>query len=83
MKVRRRNQKKIFLLCTGIFMVLILYVSYDIGRRATFPRVKQLHQQGGEFTVEELEPESNGEEEAAEVPAFSADSLDNAAGKEK
>jgi|GEM_PF-5437864 hypothetical protein len=31
------RQKKIFLILAAIFLALLLYLSYDIGRRTTFP----------------------------------------------
>ena len=34
------RSKKIFLLIAGIFLLLLLYVSYDISKRTTFPGSK-------------------------------------------
>jgi hypothetical protein len=34
------RSKKIFLLIAGIFFLLLLYVSYDISKRTTFPGSK-------------------------------------------
>lgn len=35
-----QKNKKIFLLLFVLFMIIILYVSYDISRRTTFPGSK-------------------------------------------
>ncbi|GMQ28553.1 hypothetical protein [Algoriphagus confluentis] len=35
-----QKNKKLFLLLFGIFMLIILYVSYDISKRTTFPGSK-------------------------------------------
>lgn len=34
------RQKKIFILCAIVFILLLLYASYDIGSRTTFPGAK-------------------------------------------
>jgi hypothetical protein len=34
------RQKKIFVLLAVVFLVLLFYASYDIGRRTTFPGSK-------------------------------------------
>lgn len=35
--VTMSRQKKVFLIVAAIFLALLLYASYDIGRRTTFP----------------------------------------------
>jgi hypothetical protein len=35
------RQKKIFLIIAAIFLALLLYASYDIARRTTFPGQKK------------------------------------------
>ncbi|GMQ23904.1 MULTISPECIES: hypothetical protein [Algoriphagus] len=35
-----QKNKKLFLVLFGIFMLIILYVSYDISKRTTFPGSK-------------------------------------------
>lgn len=36
------RQKKIFLIIVAIFLALLLYASYDIGRRTTFPGAQKV-----------------------------------------
>ena len=76
MPLTRQNQKKIFLWCTAIFLVLILYASYDISRRTTFPGSKrQLEERiKDHFIVEDEQAEK--EEKSAEEGVSPADSLE-------
>lgn len=73
----RNKQKKIFLWSTAAFMVFILFVSYDIASRTTFPGSKgQLQDRVRKhFTVEEQGEGQNEERPAAENFELSQDSV--------
>ena len=50
------NSKKIFLLVAVVFLILLIFFSYDVSKRTTFPQKKSADTVNGIKTVDDTLP---------------------------